>query len=178
VIVFEPNCNASPRGFDVVNIYGLRGFEPLPYDNVVYSVHVYQPTAFTHQGISVKKEDYTPVPYPNAGKRWDKAFLRSEIQSVRNVQTNLSVRVLVGEFSAAAYAPGADRYLNDLCELFEEFGWDWCYHAFREAYCWSLEYEGDSYYELKPATRRTSRMKVIRRFLRWGSSGPFLLLVR
>ena len=25
---------------------------------------------------------------------------------------------------------------------FEEYGWDWCYHAFREWKAWSVEHEG------------------------------------
>ena len=27
-------------------------------------------------------------------------------------------------------------------EIFEEYGWDWTYHAFREWNGWSLEHEG------------------------------------
>ena len=45
----------------------------------------------------------------------------------------------MGEFSAASYAPGAERYLRDCISLFEEYGWDWTYHAFREADVWNVE---------------------------------------
>ncbi len=187
-IVVEPNCNASPRGFDVKNIYGLKGFEPLPYDNLIYSVHVYQPMDFTHQGLFKKKDEYVPRPYPGwsheldpnrvrhpgdlgddngvAGERWDKEFVRREIQSVRDFQLKSGARIFVGEFSAAAYAPGAEKYLRDLCELFEEYGWDWTYHAFREAHCWSVEYEGPSYFELVPAKGLTPRAEVLLEFLK------------
>ena len=189
-IVVEPNCHASPRGFDVKNIYGLKGFEPLPYDNLIYSVHVYQPMDYTHQGLFKKKADYNPRPYPGKGRLrdpnrnryagdlgdkdeskdvWDKDFVRQEIQSVRDFQLATGARIFVGEFSAAAYAPGAEVYLKDLCELFEEYGWDWTYHAFREAPCWSFEYEGESFHELKPAKGKTPRAKVIESF--FGSGG-------
>ena len=187
VIVIEPNCNAGPHGFDIKNPYGLSGFSPLPYDNLIYSVHVYAPIAYTHQGLFQKKEAYRPQHYPSEdaeldpnrkryagdlgkddGKKqvWNKDFVRREIQSVRDFQLKTGARIFVGEFSAAAYAPGADKYLSDLCELFDEYGWDWTYHAFRESNCWSLEHEGASFYELKPAMTKTPRMRVIERFLR------------
>ncbi len=189
-IVIEPNCNGSPRGFDIKNPYGLRGFEPLPYDNLIYSVHVYQPMGFTHQGLFQKKEGYKPLPYPSANatldpnrKRypgdlgkdsgaaevWDKDFVRREIQSVRDVQLKLGARILVGEFSAAAYAPGADQYIEDLCALFREYGWDWTYHAFCESTCWSVEHEGPSFYELVPAKAKTRRQAILEKYMSDGA---------
>lgn len=186
-IVVEPNCHATPRGYDVKNIYGLKGFEPLPYDNLIYSVHVYNPLDYTHQGIYEKVEDYIPRPYPGwsrkldsgrvrvagddgeddgvEGVRWDKDFLRQDLQSVRDFQLASGARIFVGEFSAAAYAPGADRYLRDLCELFEEYCWDWCYHAFREYPGWSVEYEGPDKDHLVQAKELTPRAKVLLEFL-------------
>ena len=186
-IIIEPNCNASPRGFDVKNPYGLKGFEPLPYDNLIYSVHVYQPMGFTHQGLFQKKEDYKPMSYPSANAKadpnrkrypgdlgkdngqaevWDKEFVRREIQSVRDFQLKTGARIFVGEFSAAAYAPGADKYIEDLCSLFLEYGWDWTYHAFREATCWSVEHEGASFFELKPAQKKTNRQKILEKYMK------------
>ena len=164
-IVVEPNCNASPRGFDVKNIYGLKGFEPLLYDNLIYSVHVYQPMEYTHQGLFKNKAQYRPVGYPNKETGWDKEFVRKDIQSVRDFQLKTGARIYVGEFSAAAYAPGAEKYLNDLCELFRDYGWDWTYHAFRESSCWSVEHEGASFHEMKPA-KNTPRRMVLEKFLK------------
>lgn len=40
-------------------------------------------------------------------------------------------------------APGAENYLRDAICLFEEYGWDWSYHAFREWAGWSVEHEAD-----------------------------------
>ena len=47
----------------------------------------------------------------------------------------------MGEFSAITWAEGAENDLRDCIELFEEYGWDWTYHAFRESNIWSLEHE-------------------------------------
>ena len=193
-IVIEPNCHASPRGFDVKNPFGLTGIDPLPYDNLIYSVHVYQPMGFTHQGLFKKKEDYKPQPYPSAKatldpnrkrypgdvdkddhthETWNKEFIRREIQSVRDFQLRTGARIFVGEFSAAAYAPGSVEYLDDVCSLFREYGWDWCYHAFRESTCWSFEHEGPSFYELQPAKTTTPRKALLEKYMRDGTPSPF-----
>lgn len=186
-IIVEPNCNASPRGFDIKNPYGLKGVDLLPYDNLIYSVHVYQPMGFTHQGLFQKKEDYKPKAYPSANAKadpnrkrypgdlgedtgkaevWDKELVRKEIQSVRDFQLRHGVRIFVGEFSAAAYAPGAEKYIEDLCDLFLEYGWDWTYHAFRESTCWSFEHEGPSFYELKKTEKKTRRQEILEKYMK------------
>ena len=170
-IVVEPNCNASPEGFAEKNIYGLDDFEPLPYDNLVYSVHVYQPMDFTHQGIGVAADKYEPIPYPNPERGWNIDFLRGQIRNVRSVELKYGVKIYVGEFSAAVYAPGADDYIRDLCRLFTEYGWDVTYHAFREATCWSPEHVGTNYYDIRSSPKETRRTKILRKFFAdagWG----------
>ena len=49
----------------------------------------------------------------------------------------------MGEFSAITWAEGAGRYIADCIAVFEEYGWDWTYHAFREWNGWSVEHEID-----------------------------------
>ena len=58
-----------------------------------------------------------------------------------DIQRRHGARIYVGEFSAAAWAPGADAYLRDCISLFEEYGWAWTYHAFREWGPWSVEHQ-------------------------------------
>ena len=41
------------------------------------------------------------------------------------------------------WAPGAERWLDDAISIFEEHGWDWSYHAFREYDGWSVEHGSD-----------------------------------
>ena len=31
-------------------------------------------------------------------------------------------------------------WIRDCIELFEEYGWSWCYHAYREWPAWDVEY--------------------------------------
>lgn len=132
-IIVEPAQWGTP--------YGLHVFKPFPVKNIVYSVHFYEPAEFTHQGI----DGYPAgVIYPGtiAGKKWDKAMLRQKLQPVVDFQRKYHVPIYVGEFSAPRWAPGAAQWLQDSIELFEENGWDWSYHAFREYDGWSLEHEG------------------------------------
>ena len=122
--------------------WGFIGFPLLkdPYQKVIYSVHVYQPVGYTHQGVNGQ----TILPWPgifgdNGGGRWDKNRLMQEYSAAIEYQKKYGVRIWVGEFSAARWAPGAADYLRDCIEMFEKLGWDWNYHALREAQVWNLE---------------------------------------
>ena len=112
---------------------------PLAMDNVIYQVHVYQPMAFTHQGVLPKYRNEV-TRWPDETKGWNKEWLRKLLEPVREFQQRHHAKIYVGEFSAVAWAEGADAYLRDCISLFEEYGWDWSYHAFREWPGWSVEH--------------------------------------
>lgn len=66
---------------------------------------------------------------------------------MREFERRYGARIFVGEFSAVAYAKGCDKWIADVGAMLNEYGWDWCYHAFREWPGWSVEHvvtEGDS----------------------------------
>jgi endoglucanase len=132
-LIVEPATGGGAEGFD--------SLIPLPLDRVVYSFHMYEPGDFTHQGV------YSPIGpvYPGIieGKKWDRAALKEAMKPAIDFTARYRVQLYVGEFSAARWAKGADRYLDDLVSIFEEEGWDWSYHAFREWDGWSLEHGSD-----------------------------------
>jgi len=140
---------------------GLPDLVPLPLSNVVYSVHMYQPHAFTHQGVFSKGQEYR---YPGMieGKYWDKAQLEAALQPAIDFQKNYGVHIYIGEFSAIRWAPenSAYRYLKDLIEIFEAHGWDWSYHAFREWNGWSVEHGSDRQNNAR-ASEPTDRQKLL-----------------
>jgi hypothetical protein len=71
----------------------------------------------------------------------------------------------VGEFSAVRWAPDESaEHLKDLIDLFEARGWDWCYYAFRESDCWSVELGSDRTNKTPTATPGM-RQKLIREWL-------------
>jgi hypothetical protein len=135
-IILEPPQWGNPQG--------LRELRPLAVSNVVYSVHMYSPHAFTHQGVHGPSH---ACHYPGQidGKRWDKAQLEAALGPVVEFQRKYNVHIYIGEFSAIRWAPddSAYRYLADLIDIFEAHGWDWSYHAFREWDGWSVEHGSD-----------------------------------
>ena len=125
----------------------FRYLSPLAMDNVIYQVHMYHPGQFTHQFVGNSygeqgKRDFVRYPGKMGSEYWDKEMIRKRLQAVRDFQKRHNARIFVGEFSAILWAPGAADYLRDCIEIFEEYGWDWTYHAFREWDGWSLELEG------------------------------------
>ncbi|MBR0459424.1 MAG: cellulase family glycosylhydrolase [Victivallales bacterium] len=132
-IIIESNQSDSP--------YTFLYLPTLKMNNVIYQVHMYVPGQFTHQGVH---DNPIGIKYPGkiGGKMYDKEELRKAFKHVLAFQKKHNCRIYVGEFSAAIWAPGAEKYLEDCISIFEEYGWDWTYHAFREATVWSLEHEG------------------------------------
>ena len=157
-LIVEPRHNASPEGF--------RTLAAVPMKDVFYEVHVYQPFAYTHQGVNPAKP-WEREPWPNPEKGWNRDFLREKLAPVREFQQRHGARIYVGEFSAVAWAPGAGDYLRDCISLFEEYGWDWTYHAFDESKAWNVEMEADRPFDFRPA-EDTPRKRALLQGLRDG----------
>ena len=115
---------------------------PIPFENVIYEVHMYRPKEFSHQGSGSAPEVGPKWPDPEKG--WNSDFLRAELAPVREFEQKYGAKIYVGEFSATVWAQGAENYLSDLIGIFGEYGWDWTYHAFREWQAWSVEHESEA----------------------------------
>lgn len=137
-IVVEPGTYGTCDGFD--------WFAPLEADRIIYSFHQYKPHEFTHQ---FKMTDRFPdgLVYPGEvnGRMWDKETLRESMLPAIDFQRDFNVSMYCGEFSAIRWAPdgSAYRYIRDVIDLCEEYGWDWSYHAYREWPGWSVEHTTD-----------------------------------
>lgn len=155
-VIYEPGPWGGPDGFDQVG--------PLPIDRVIYSLHMYRPHRFTHQGV---RDNPAGVRYPGrvGGQRWDRERLREAIRPAIDFQQTFNVHIYVGEFSAARWAPdgSAHRYLRDCISLFEEYGWDWAYHAYREWHGWSVEHGPDPA-DTRPVEKDTSRKRLLLKY--------------
>lgn len=143
------------------DIEPLERLQPINVEGIVYSFHMYVPHSFTHQRIysGKKKFDY---PGRVGLKWWNKDKLRHALQGIIDWQRRNNTQIYVGEFSAIRWAPGesACRYLDDCIQLFEEAGWSWDYHAFREYDGWSVEHDGDQNSHNK-ASSPTCRQQVL-----------------
>lgn len=143
------------------NPHGFQFFYPIDVPGIVYSVHLYVPHSFTHQGVKGRPMGFA---YPGQidGKLWDKERMRLALKPVIDFQRKYGMHVYVGEFSAIRWAPdsSAYRYLKDCIDLFEEHDWDWTYHAFREWSGWSVEHSDDMKVK-SPTTEPTDRKKLL-----------------
>jgi len=147
------------------NPAGFPTLTPMPFTNVVYEVHMYEPHEYTQQQIPGSGYD-TAHTYPGLvkGVMTDKARLISYLEAVRTFQTNYSTRIFVGEFSAVRWAGGAPAYLRDCIDIFESYSWSWAYHAYRESTYWSLEY-ASQVSEVRQITPPTDRYNQV---VGWG----------
>ena len=154
-IIIEPTGWGSPEA--------LRDLRPMDVPNVVYSVHMYMPHKFTHQGVY--DDGAVKYTYPGVvdGKKWDRAALEAALKPAVDFQKAYGVHLYLGEFSAIRWAPdgSAARYLRDCIDIFESHGWDWSYHAFREWQGWSAEH-GDDKADTAPAAQPPERQKILR----------------
>jgi hypothetical protein len=136
VVVVEP----TPGG----ETYAFEYLTPIQDSNLVYSLHMYQPLAITHQGVSA---DYpmTGIPYPSSADSpvgvWDKAKLSDVLEPVRAFSKRTGIPIYVGEFSCSRLAPSGsrDRYVADLASLFQAENWAWTFHAWRAWPTWDPE---------------------------------------
>ncbi len=142
---------------------GFTYFNPLPLERVVYSFHMYEPIRFTHQ--KVFHHDESVVAYPGVidGQEWNRTALVKTMQPAIDFASRYRVHLYVGEFSAIRWAPGAEKYLADVTDIFEEHGWDWSYHAYREWPGWSLEY-GTDQQDTKPSEKPTARFAAMEKW--------------
>lgn len=129
-IIIESNAWDDPEAF----VY----LSPLAMDNVIYQAHMYRPHEFTHQGVH---GDWKKAKWPDAAKGWDRERIRKTLRPVLEFREKHNARILIGEFSAITWAEGAENYIADCIALFNEYGFDWTYHAYREWNGWSVEHE-------------------------------------
>ena len=101
-IIVSPGPGGMPNGY--------QNFVPPDAAHLIWGAHMYVPHKFTHQGIYGEP---LGVVYPGwaDGQYWDKQALRSAMQPLRSFQIEHSPLVFIGEFSAARWGKGGERYL-------------------------------------------------------------------
>ncbi len=142
--------------------WGTRAFykmRPLNAKNIIYAVHFYSPFQVSHQGVGEflsGKTSWMANAYPGTydGIMWDKETLKRELQPVREFQKAYNVQIMVSEFSCIRWALGDSRrkLLADMIDIYEEYGWDWLYHAYPEWPGWSPLLGNDPWNEQRPDT--------------------------
>lgn len=155
-IIIESNRAASPEAFSYL--------KPFPLNNIIYQAHFYEPKEYTHQQVFSQYPD--PFVYPGHMRNGfcGRDELRQYLEPIRKFQQRYGARIYIGEFSVAAWAHGAADYLADCITLFEEYQWDWSYHAFRESRIWSVEHVGSSREYLVQSSENARKKVLLRAF--------------
>jgi hypothetical protein len=132
-------------------INGFSGLTPLPCPRVIYGAHFYVPQAFTHEDLSVSTPGTGTHRYPGTYPEYgddlqisttaNRSNFQTKLQIIRDFQTKYNVPIYMGEFSASAGSalPDTANWLADVISIFEQWGWSWTYHAYRDAACWNIE---------------------------------------
>lgn len=121
----------SPIGYS--DIRWLPYLTPSTARHVVYSIHQYEPFELTHQ-----YEVPTPNGYPgvfevccvSGPQTINKSWLNNLLGIVDEVKIANNAFVSVTEFGPMRFVTGADAYMNDLLDLFEQRSlnyalWEW-----------------------------------------------------
>ena len=145
-------------------------------ENVIYSPHFYSPHTLTHCGVGGGNMIRWSYPGYIDGIYWDKEQMRVDLKPwIEFSLAHPEARFLVGEFSCILWSKGADKYIRDAIDIFEEYGWDWTYHAYREWQAWDVEYTHDENYTIDrfiKAKTDTDRKKELVKGLMYNRSAP------
>ena len=158
-IMIEGNRAASAIFFNV---------RPIPLKNIFYEIHMYYPGDYCFQGVYDKA--YAQH-YPQRAKPYtlNKEALRAAMIRVIEFQKKYGAKIYVGEFTVTRWVPdGGGKYLDDLISLFEEYGWDWTFHAFREWDGFSPEHIGTP---LQPKLGDNERKAILLKYFKRNLSG-------
>ena len=117
---------------------GINGLDllDLPDDeNLILTVHYYNPFDFTHQGADwANMQDVTGIKWLDT--ELDREVVRKEFKEVRLFAEKHNIPVHVGEFGAysAADLDSRARWTTFVARFFEEQGYSWAYWEFNAGF--------------------------------------------
>lgn len=122
---------------------------PLPYNNIVYEYHMYDPFEITSQGINGFTQSKA---YPS--NTYTKADLSLKLDKLRAFEARWNAPIYIGEFGCVRYAPrnvasesSSDRWYLDAVSLFEAEGWPWTAQSWRQSEIWDPEISSWLFYK-------------------------------
>jgi len=122
--------------------------QPLAFNNVLYSFHIYEPFTYTNLALNQGKYSYPGniVSASDKSKKeyWDCKKLKSYLDPVRKFQAKHNIpssQILVGEFGGHRASKGIHHYFKDLTGIFNEYGWHHAVYSFREDTWDGMDYE-------------------------------------
>jgi len=171
VLIGSPISPSASGPLWLTRFSSINELPPPPDNRVVITPHMYVPHAFTQQGVA-----YPLGPeYPGLvqGQNWeglppevffDRKMLYDFMSPALDYMDKYKVPIFVGEFSAARWTgDSGNRYLADCIRFFEQYGWSWAYHAWREYQGWDAERNN---YDMADETRyeTTPRLELLKKY--------------
>ena len=118
---------------------GYSAIEWLPYlgpvsdTRTLYTVHQYAPYSYTHQEPNTAVYTYPgalDLDWDGTPDTFDRAWLDGFLAPIDTFMNDHGVPVAVNEFGVHRWAPGADTFMDDQMDLFEQRGlnyalWEW-----------------------------------------------------
>lgn len=116
-----------------------RGFEPLNGENIVYSAHIYSPLALTHADAPTTIKYPGLIPENGIPVWWDKSAMSEDGLYLSNIKGRYPIKwaeqndkpMYIGEFGARAWVDGYLQYIDDLSDLFDEWGLHYAFFVWR-----------------------------------------------
>jgi hypothetical protein len=107
-------------------------------DKILYSVHVYEPYAFTSHGNFGNGAKYSypgDIPFGDGAVSWNKNTMTRYFEPFESWIKSHGIplnRIVVPEFGCMRRNPGAVNYLEDIVSVLEEKKYHWAFYAYRE----------------------------------------------
>ncbi len=112
---------------------GLSSLEIPDDENIILTVHYYNPFQFTHQGAEWVGDDADAW----LGTKWndsetERDVMRQEFAPLEAISKQKNIPVHIGEFGAYSTADieSREKWTTFLSRYFEELGWSWAYWEF------------------------------------------------
>lgn len=123
----------------LVNAEGYSGVDWLPYlevvddPRIVYIAHQYEPQEdYTHQDPNGQNSypGRFDLDWDGSPDDFDRDWLEDFLSPISEFSASHGVPVAVDEYGVNRWVPGADAYMDDIMDLFEEMGvnhsfWEW-----------------------------------------------------
>jgi endoglucanase len=137
-IVLDSAEYASPLAFPAL--------ERQNDSRILYSFHMYEPYSYTNFKENQGRFTYPGLIEHNGSPKemWNIAKMRLFLRRIRTWADANNVppaQIMVGEFGVNRRVAGAERYVEDLVRLFNEYRWHWAFYSFREDEWEGMDYE-------------------------------------
>ena len=123
-IVLEPIAFGGVPGF--------IGWEAFDDDNIVYSLHQYDPFEYTHQfqrdldvNPFIEYPYYSDIEFAEVNAEW----IVNYFEPVYTFQDTYDVPIFVGEWGIIRWVPNGEQFLRDQLIVFEERAWSNAFYA-------------------------------------------------